>query len=630
MSGTTIGVPTSLPQEYTANSYIVQDTIIRRHNNHTFHYGFDVARQQTRQLAPINDRSSLGYTSSSLSTSSTSSTSYSAFANFVDDFGATGAADRDFGSGVFYPNLLRQAYFFQDRWQWSPTLTLTLGLRYEYFGTPFNPLETPAFTGLFNINPGTFEGPFNRPNTIPADRNNLAPTLGFAYAPESQKNRTVYRGSVQVGYDAYYSSLISGAAAASPNLFSANVTSSVNTTTPRGTSRFSTLLPTTTRSLTSLDPQNGLLDPNLVNPYYIHWSLGMQRELSENLVADIAYVGSRGIKLFATEDLNPVVPSDQRIIPGITPAIPSSRLSTRVDALQGPRLVRTNGGSSIYHALQLLLTRRFAGGFSGAIAYTYSKLIDNVADPFAFGPTHTSALTAVPSRYGGLHDDRAVSTLDRTHRATLTYVYELPFFRNQRGILSYLAKNWQLSGVTTFESGVPFSVLNGVDADGYGGNLDRPDFNPNGQAGVRAIPATALSPSSTGYVNPDVIIRRTSSGNVYLPIDPNTAQYIGLPSGSNRTGTLGRNTLRTAGINNWDVALLRRVNFSESIQLEFRAEFYNLFNHPQAGSSSVSPFASAAQRISADVFSSPTGQFLNPTFAEAGGRVVRYQLKITF
>jgi hypothetical protein len=96
----------------------------------------------------------------------------------------------------------------------------------------------------------------------------------------------------------------------------------------------------------------------------------------------------------------------------------------------------------------------------------------------------------------------------------------------------------------------------------------------------------------------------------------------------NRTGNLERNSLRMAGISNWDVSLLRRVNIAEIIGLEFRLEFYNVFNHP--GGTSISPFASRPQSIFADVLNSPTGQFLNTTVAEAGGRVIRYQLKLTF
>src|SRR4030095_1280374 len=101
-----------------------------------------------------------------------------------------------------------------------------------------------------------------------------------------------------------------------------------------------------------------------------------------------------------------------------------------------------------------------------------------------------------PSIFGGQALERAVSFFDRTHRFSVTYVYELPCMREQNGFLGQLLGGFQRSGVTTFESGVPLTVVNGQDADGIGGNLDRPDFNPGGQEGVRDIP-NAESPTGS-------------------------------------------------------------------------------------------------------------------------------------
>ncbi|MBS1790857.1 MAG: hypothetical protein JST85_24285 [Acidobacteria bacterium] len=150
------------------------------------------------------------------------------------------------------------------------------------------------------------------------------------------------------------------------------------------------------------------------------------------------------------------------------------------------------------------------------------------------------------------------------------------------------------------------------------GNNDRPDLNPLGQKGVRAVP-NASSP--TGYVNPD-------ANNA--PIDPKTAQYISLAAGSNRTGTAGRNTERTRGINNFDFTVGKQIWLTERTNLQFRTEFFNLFNHPQYGSFSISPFSPATAGPSANVTTTPAGQFLQPQFGDGGGRVIRYLLKLTF
>jgi hypothetical protein len=280
-------------------------------------------------------------------------------------------------------------------------------------------------------------------------------------------------------------------------------------------------------------------------------------------------------------------------------------------------MIRTNDGSSTYHAAQVQVSRRFNSGIAFNASYTYSKLIDFQSDVFAVN--NTPAISEIPTIFGGMNNERAVSFYDRTHRAVFTYVYALPFYRSQRGVLGNTLGGWEISGVTTFESGVPMTILNGVDSDGFSGSTsDRPNYNPLGQKGVRAIP-NATSP--TGYVNPD---------NNNLPIDPSTAEYIGLAAGSGKSGNLGRNTYRGPGIANYDANAVKRFKIKERFSVEFRTEFYNLFNHSQYGIGSVSPFSPGSSSLSGSVFSSAAGRFLNKYYLDGGGRVIRYQLKITF
>jgi hypothetical protein len=209
------------------------------------------------------------------------------------------------------------------------------------------------------------------------------------------------------------------------------------------------------------------------------------------------------------------------------------------------------------------------------------------------------------------------------------YIYELPFMKAQRGILGHAAGGWQVAGLTTYESGTPFTVVNGQDADGIGGaTYDRPNFNPNGTPGVRAVP----DPSSpTGYVNPDVLVNGQRT-----PIDPNTARYIGIAANTGQTrkpsGNLGRNTERGPGLKNWNVNLIKNTRISEKFAIQLRAEFYNIFNSPMYGTVSVSPFAPSqtTQSIGASVFGSQPGVFLNRTIPDGGGRVIRWQLRLNF
>jgi outer membrane receptor protein involved in Fe transport len=628
-----IGASTTFPQGRIANNYVVQNTSTYVRGNHTFRGGVDFLRQISRQIAPFNPRGSATYVAS---------TGFTAFANFVDNVGGSGGTvARDIGSGVYYPQLYRTAAFFQDRWQASSSLTLTLGLRYEYFGTPFNKLRTPAFTGLFNIDPATLTGPFSAANEVRADRNNFAPTLGFAYSPSHEggllgalfgERRTVLRGGFQIGYDSFFNNIASNAAASSPNLISTSLTSTASAANPRGTPNFLAQIPTSA-PLSPFADQT-LISPDLVNPYYERWSVGLQRELPKKFVVEVAYVGTGGRKLYINEDLNPLVRPELRV----TPAGYTGRVSGRLDNLQGARTIRTNGGNSIYHAGQAQLTRRFSDNFSVTGAYTFSKLISNMDEVFAATANgiSNSSLPQTPTIFGGEQFDRAISFFDRTHRASITYVYEVPFLRDQRGFVGRALGGWQIAGVTTFESGVPFNVSNGVDADGIGGSAnDRPNVNPLGQRGVRAVPVVNAQGFITGYINPD-------AGNA--PIDPATAYYIanpafvaGLPGSVPRIGTAPRNSERTPGTNMWNMNFTKRTRIGESTALEFRTEFYNIFNHPNFGQSSVSPFSppgnpSGANFVGSNTTGSATDVFLKPNsrLSDGGGRVIRYQLKFIF
>ncbi len=553
---------------------------------------------------------------------------YSGFANFVDDFsGATGVVQRDFGSAAYYPRYTRQAYFFQDRWRATRDLTLTLGVRYEYFGTPMNCLYKASWSGLFNVDPATAKGPYLDPTKVDPDKNNWSPTVGIAWSPSATsgllgmllgEKMTVIRTGYQIGYDSFFNNIASNAKTATPNVI-ATLVNANNASHVRGIANWSTQLPTVARAPLPTDSQT-LMPGNLVNPYQQRWSFGIQRQLPDGWVADVSYVGSKGTRLFVNEDMNPVVPSSMRISPAVTPTL--FALTTRLDRTQGGRLTRTNGGDSNYHSLQTMASRRLSRGLMMQVSYTWSKTIDNASEVFGVANNNSPQNTMLPSIYGGLTLDRGISFSDRTHRASISYTYQLPFMRDQQGVLGRVVGGWQVSGITTFETGAPMNVYNGVDADGIGGNYDRPWYNPNGQPGVRAQVSAS---SSTGYINPD-------AGNA--AIDMMSAMYIQMPaqSGANpgRTGNLGRNTLRVPGVNNWNMNLFKTVAVREGMQVQFRTEFFNIWNHPQFGSASISPFSPGPGSLGGDVGTTPAGRFLNKYYMDGGGRVVRYQLKFIF
>ena len=203
----TLGVPSNLPQGRIANNYELQDTVSRVWGKHSVRVGTSLLDQRAKQAAPFNIRGTLSYQAS---------TGETGLANFIDDYGgSSGTAAHDFGSPSYYPKLFRQAYFAEDRWRASEGLTISLGLRYEYFGEPINSLRTPAYTGLFNINPMNFTGPYSQPDSVKPDKNNFGPSVGIAFAPGNKK--TVLRAGFSMGYDSFFNNIASNAVASAPN-----------------------------------------------------------------------------------------------------------------------------------------------------------------------------------------------------------------------------------------------------------------------------------------------------------------------------------------------------------------------------------------------------------------------------
>ena len=305
------GVRSSLPQGRLFNNYTLQDTMSAVLGTHTLRFGFDLMNQRARQAAPFNERGTLSYGASALA----GGTSYTGLANFLDDFGGAGSAARTFGSPFYYPSSFRQAYFFQDRWRASQALTVSLGLRYENFGLPMNVTSNPVFSGLFNVDPVTLDSPMFHPNKVDADNNNWGPTVGLAYSPAFDSGwlgsifgnrKSVFRMGYALGYDSYFNNITSNILASAPASVSDLATSQVSAANPRGLRNLSQLLPKIAPPVTTFLAQASV-SQNLRNPYYQRWSGGIQRELPAGMLLDMAYVGTKGTRLYVTEDANPMV-----------------------------------------------------------------------------------------------------------------------------------------------------------------------------------------------------------------------------------------------------------------------------------------------------------------------------------
>jgi len=552
-------------------------------SRHAFRYGVEFLRQLVTQQRGANDLGSISFTNAL-------GLGYSAFANFLDDYsGPSASASRVFGAMVFHPDQLHQSYFLQDTWKATPTLALTLGLRYENFGQFANSLPYPAFSGF---DPAQLLVR-HEANT---DNKDFGPALGLAWSPNMRSGllgrlfgdgKTVWRGGYQINYDSLPTQLIAlGPATSTPNAIGTAV-NAFNA--GRGTPNWYEQLPTTSAAPKVTDSRT-VIDANLRNPYAERWSFGFQRQLQQSAVLDASYVGSESHELTTVADWNP------RLIGGVRLYTPS-----------GPVIAKTSQGNSSYHALQASLNRRFARGFQLVAAYTWSKLIDSTSEGVGYQnlqqPDRMNR-TSIPVMQGGLKLDRGVSDFNRPQRLTIAYLWAIPGHR--AGWREYAFGGWQLAGITTFQSGTPYSVANGSDRNNDAILADRPDIgNPNAPLSTRAI---IFPRCASGYQNPD-------NGLCVSPGDVHWVEGIGFPNSS----TVGRNTLRTAGTNNFDLNLTKSIPFAETGRLELRCEALNAFNHPQ--------YVNVPQM---SVNGTPAGRFLNRDFTDSGIRSMWVQLKVVF
>ena len=570
-----------------ANNLLFQETQTKSTGRHTFRYGVEFLRQMATQAGVVASHGIYTYRDAS---------GYSAFSNYLDDFsGPSGRIVRQFGEPEFHPTTLRHSYFLQDNWKATPALTLTLGLRYENFGQPLNALAYPAF-------PGFQPERFLERTEVRCDDNNFGPSFGLAWSPSYQSGwlarlfgdrKTVWRGGYQISYDAWFTQMVSLQQGSAPN---SRQTDDVAPPTGRGYDNFFARMPATPTPATPLEPQTFSNDSNLRSPYTERWSFGFQRQLPGKTLLDTSYVGTVGHKLTTRTDFNPQQVNGVRLYPAL-----------------GQRWLRTSQGNSAYHALQSRAERRFSRGFQLTGSYTWSRFLDSTSEGGSGVPGGQSQiLTSVAAGQGGMRLDRGLSDFHRGQRLTLSYIWVVP--GPARGWRSYALGGWSIAGVTTFQSGTPFTLSNGFDRNNDAVNSDRPDIgNPAAPLLSRAV---VNSGCGTGYRNPDT----------NACVAPSEVRWVQAPVGLlPNAATVGRNTLHTGGTNNFDLTLFKSFPIREGKRLELRWEAYNALNHQQ--------FVNVPER---DVFTAlgPAGglpsRFLNRDFTDSGIRSMWVQAKVIF
>jgi Carboxypeptidase regulatory-like domain len=577
----------------------------------------------------------------------------SAFANFLlgqarSSQNAEGITNRD----------LRAAdcsAFLQDDWKLSQKLILNFGVRYELDLPPYetrgalatfdpalyrprmevdangNPVGPPA--GGF-VQAGNVIPKYDLPNVPNVDRrvltsvdpNNFAPRVGLAYSP-LDSGRLSLRG----GYGIYYSR---------PSTFYINVSINAPPTYAIRRSPAGALVPLEDPFF-PLPPQDqfpafvpgvnlssNTFDRLMRTPYFHQYNASLQYALPHDLLLEVAYVGTRGRNLIRGVHINQarLASPQQPIVNAVTgqaittntPANAILRAPYQGADIAGLIQVQSTA-ESVYNSLQMSLTRRLSKGLQLLASYTFAKSLDN-----ASGTVDGDGQQIL----GDQLDDRAhrgVSDFDRTHRFVLSYLWDLPLpaFAGRSKAGKLLMSNWQVAGIITAMSGQPFDIVDSRAGSFYFGDnsgLARPSWAPG------ATPKTAMKNVPAGYYfNPFAFVRPVVQTGQLIP-SSNGAAVAGAQGTD--IGNVGRNVLRGRRQINVDLSLIKRFPFGEAKSVEFRAEFFNLFNQVN--------FDTPSSNLNSAIVNPTTGQIIDPgdfgriTSTSNNPRLIQFAVKINF
>jgi hypothetical protein len=591
-----IGVdPFTFPQGRANNTFQIADTFNMTRGRHAIKFGGDVRRVQLNSFLDRNYRAQVAFSSNVV------------FADVgvapVIETGATFAAlgiPSDLQQSLAVdPNsslalrFTEASVFVHDTWRIHPHVTLSGGLRYEVSTVPEDAagrLEDALGIAASGAFPGDTSDEavqefllvlaaqgdaLGRRTTIyDPDRNNFAPRAGVAWDIGGRGRYTL-----RAGYGLYYDPILGTVVSQSRNVFPSFIPINVV-----GAQRFLQSLDINPAQLFGLQlvapGTNELAVPigdvaatlgglflvdtltlgftlpeqRFRTPYVHHYGVTAEAALLDRYVASVAYVGTSGHKLirFRTPNGGPFTPAS--FLPFADSTISLFPQQDRPNPVLGSYTVIESSASSSYNALQASLERRADDGLAFLLAYTWAHAIDDVSDVFGVAGAPLQAQDEL-GRDGGLALERASASFDVRHRFTASWAYDLPF-----GEGDFWLGGFQLSGIATLQSGQPYTVNTSFDANLDGNLTDRLDTTEG------------LTLLDDGRVR---IVRD--------PSRPFTAFLAPLDLAAPRSGSVGRNTFRAAGIASVDLALSKRFTFGNGQSVGVRVEAFNVFNRTHFG-----------------------------------------------
>jgi hypothetical protein len=581
----TIGDAGTPSQTQRTNSFIAQDMFSLTRRRHSIRIGAEVKRHQIMVDAPFSADGLLDIRTFSdflLGQSAQQNGSPDGLSNVTSSGGSSGLFRKD----ERYTDV---AAFIQDDVKLTPALTVNVGLRYEIFGPPsevhgrlvtFDPtiatLSVPADGNLSG-----FVVSSNFPGSVPtgvkqsgmrglwaARYVDASPRLGFAYRI-GQHPEVVVRG----GYGIYFDRLSGGLAEnlvgqppfSTSQFFSGSQNGGASLQEP-----FSPLLPAQSSYPIFLPRIQGGgptvvgLSTHMTDPYTEEYNLNVQVGLGWNSLAEVGYVGTRSLHVAGCSEFNQsLLASPKAPVNGAT-ANTVANVVQRVpyQGIAPGSLECQSAYDSNYNALQASVTRRMSHGLQFLGSYTWSRSLDETSGSSG---SQVFELWLLTNNQNDPRQSYGPTDFDRTHRAVVSFTYDLPGAKSMSGLIRHVTSNWQASGILVAQSGTPITILDFGAGAVYG---NYPFENRAQLSGARA----------------------TTSGSLYSRVQGtylNSAAFTNAPEAPNGTspddtdfGNSGVGMVRGPGQRDIDMALERSIPISESHSVHLRAEFFNLTNTP--------------------------------------------------
>ncbi|MGA3177154.1 MAG: TonB-dependent receptor [Candidatus Acidiferrum sp.] len=466
-----------------------------------------------------------------------------------------------------------QAFYLQDSYRLTRSLTVNLGLRYDYFG-----LVQEKHDMFTNVDPTTgIVSPVGSGRLYQPDYNNLAPRLSVAWDVNG-KGKTVVRAGYGIFYDSFSQDMFLGHLPFSSSFDPGPAYSGlpgvgqISFGSPTGVPFVdSTTAPTPVPVFGNYTPMSDAfgVDPHMRSPYLQNYNLNLQQQLTRKVVLQVGYVGSAGHKLLNFTDINQ--PSAEDIWKAdcagtgatLFQPCPTGSISSEVPRRLNNSLTyiywEDSGANSNYNALQTTLRIDNWHGLTTGLSYTWSHSIDTASDGEDYVPN-----AAQPTDSTNPASNRGNSNFDIRNRVSWNFMYEFP---NRKGSLEKLTNGWGLNGILTIQSGNPYHmILEQDDYDGAYTFFAKPDV---------------VGPIKYNYSDPTHFLDLSSFA---VPCTPLASGFDGFAStctpGTRHFGNEGRNSLVGPPFRQLDFSIFKNTNITERLKMELRFEAYNLLNHP--------------------------------------------------